>query len=105
MAQLFGLLCSARLQEYEQTKARVVAAERHMLRAFGFIIHVEHPHRFVLNYGQMLGLSTAVQQVVLVCCCAGGGHPPPAPHPLCLGPGQRQPAHAGAPLPPHHPCP
>eukprot|EP00887_Chlorella_sp_A99_P002262 scaffold10.g2262.t1 len=49
-------------QEYEQTKAAVVAAERHMLRAFGFIIHVEHPHRFVLNYGQMLGLPRVVQQ-------------------------------------------
>jgi hypothetical protein len=36
-------------------KVQAVRAERHMLRAFGFVLHVEHPHRFVLNYCQILG--------------------------------------------------
>jgi hypothetical protein len=42
------------LQRYEEQKQQAVKAERHMLRAFGFVLHVEHPHRFVLNYCQML---------------------------------------------------
>jgi uncharacterized protein YlbG (UPF0298 family) len=37
-------------------KMQAVVAERHMLRAFGFVVHMEHPHRFVLNYCQMLML-------------------------------------------------
>ncbi|KAL0037214.1 hypothetical protein WJX79_006696 [Trebouxia sp. C0005] len=35
---------------YEKWKSDVVTLERIMLRAFGFILHVEHPHKFVLNY-------------------------------------------------------
>lgn len=27
------------------------------LNAFGFITHVDHPHKFVLNYLQLLGLN------------------------------------------------
>jgi cyclin L len=43
-------------RQYEDIKAEVVRLERHMLRALGFIVHVEHPHRFVLTFGQLLGL-------------------------------------------------
>ena len=48
---------------YPAPQVAVVACERHMLRAFGFVVHVEHPHRFVLNYGQMLALPREAQQV------------------------------------------
>ncbi|KAL4440342.1 hypothetical protein ABPG75_003343 [Micractinium tetrahymenae] len=41
-------------QKYEELKMQATTVERHMLRAFGFVVHVEHPHRFVLNYCQML---------------------------------------------------
>ena len=47
-------------QKYEEMKMQAVVAERHMLRAFGFVVHVEHPHRFVLNYCQMLMLRWAL---------------------------------------------
>lgn len=31
-----------------------------MLKAFGFITHVEHPHKLMLNYLQILGLALGV---------------------------------------------
>ncbi|KAI3431465.1 hypothetical protein D9Q98_004517 [Chlorella vulgaris] len=50
-------------QRYEQMKQEATKAERLMLRALGFVLHVEHPHRFVLNYCQILGCGTkALQQ-------------------------------------------
>lgn len=33
-----------------------------MLKAFGFITHVEHPHKLLLNYCQVLGLDDAGSQ-------------------------------------------
>lgn len=50
------------LQRYATLKAQVVYGERHALRAFGFVVHVEHPHRFVLTFGQLLGLGREVLQ-------------------------------------------
>jgi hypothetical protein len=47
---------------YDLLKTEVVRTERHMLRAFGFIVHVEHPHRFVLTFGQLLGLDKELLQ-------------------------------------------
>lgn len=41
---------------YDEIKAEVVRGERQMLRSFGFIVQVEHPHRFVLTFGGLLGL-------------------------------------------------
>lgn len=41
-------------QKYEEMKMQATTVERHLLRAFGFVVHVEHPHRFILNYCQML---------------------------------------------------
>lgn len=38
------------LQTFEKWKSDVITLERIMLRSFGFILHVEHPHKFVLNY-------------------------------------------------------
>ena len=49
-------------QRYDALKTEVVRAERHILRAFGFIVNVEHPHRFVLVFGQLLGLTKEVLQ-------------------------------------------
>ncbi|RMZ55819.1 hypothetical protein APUTEX25_003785, partial [Auxenochlorella protothecoides] len=48
---------------YAELKAAVVRDERHLLRALGFVIGAEQPHRFVLNYGALvLGAGTRVQQ-------------------------------------------
>ena len=47
------------LQRYDVLKQEAVQTERHMLRAFGFVVHVEHPHRFILNYCQMVLFDTA----------------------------------------------
>ena len=41
---------------YDEIKTEVVRGERQMLRCFGFIVQVEHPHRFVLTFGGLLGL-------------------------------------------------
>lgn len=48
---------------YADFKAAVVRDERQLLRALGFAIAVEQPHRFVLNYGALvLEASPRVQQ-------------------------------------------
>jgi transcription initiation factor TFIIIB Brf1 subunit/transcription initiation factor TFIIB len=35
----------------------LVRKERHMLKEFGCVIKIEHPHKFVLNYLQILSLA------------------------------------------------
>ena len=45
--------CHLLPQKFEEMKAEVVRAERLMLRSFGFIVHVEQPHRFVLSYAHV----------------------------------------------------
>ena len=47
-------------KRYEDIKADLVRVERHMLREFGFCIHAEHPHKFVLNYLRMMGQDSAM---------------------------------------------
>jgi hypothetical protein len=49
-------------KRYDELKGELIRCERHMLREFGFIAHVEHPHKFVLNYAQVLELDTRVMQ-------------------------------------------
>ena len=49
-------------QEYEDIKQDLIRTERHALREFGFCIHVEHPHKFVLNYLRMFELGKDVMQ-------------------------------------------
>jgi hypothetical protein len=49
-------------RRYEALKAEAVRCERHMLRALGFVLHMDHPHRFVLTFGQLLGAPRAVLQ-------------------------------------------
>lgn len=41
-------------QTYAQFKEACIRYERELLRSFGFITHVEHPHKLVLNYCQVM---------------------------------------------------
>lgn len=47
-----GGWCS--LQKYEELKGELIRVERMILREFGFIVHVEHPHKLVLNHLHMM---------------------------------------------------
>lgn len=38
------------LQRYEELKIDLIRTERHLLKEMGFICHVEHPHKFIINY-------------------------------------------------------
>ncbi|GAX75351.1 hypothetical protein CEUSTIGMA_g2795.t1 [Chlamydomonas eustigma] len=42
-------------RDYLAAKDTVIRYERELLRAFGFIVHAEHPHNFVINYVHFLG--------------------------------------------------
>ncbi|KAJ7545809.1 hypothetical protein O6H91_08G011600 [Diphasiastrum complanatum] len=35
---------------YEELKTDLIKTERHLLKEMGFICHVEHPHKFIINY-------------------------------------------------------
>eukprot|EP00249_Psilotum_nudum_P023150 c28760_g1_i3 orf=839-1852(+) len=37
-------------KEYEELKIDLIRTERHLLKEMGFICHVEHPHKFIINY-------------------------------------------------------
>ena len=43
-------------------KQRMFTVESHMLRAFGFVGHVEHPHKFVLSLLIMMEQGPQLQQ-------------------------------------------
>jgi hypothetical protein len=47
------------LQEADEFRRSLIRYEMEMLKAFGFITHVEHPHKLLLNYCQVLGLDDA----------------------------------------------
>eukprot|EP00976_Prorocentrum_cordatum_P063533 1177121-Prorocentrum_minimum.AAC.6 len=49
-------------QRYDHLKHDLIKNERLLLREFGFIVHVEHPHKFVLNYLQMMGMGQELMQ-------------------------------------------
>jgi hypothetical protein len=49
-------------QEAEEFRRSLIRYELEMLKAFGFITHVEHPHKLLLNYCQVLGLDDAGSQ-------------------------------------------
>lgn len=42
-------------QEFVAAKDTIIRYERELLRNFGFIVHAEHPHNFVINYARLLG--------------------------------------------------
>lgn len=50
------------MQEYNQMKERVFAYERVLLKTFGFIIHADHPHKFVMSYVHLLEGDSALAQ-------------------------------------------
>jgi cyclin L len=37
------------VQSYHEKKIWLTTYERKMLRAFGFIMHVDHPHKFLIS--------------------------------------------------------
>ena len=43
-------------------KERLFQTEAVMLRAFGFVLHVEHPHKFVLSLLLLLGFDGTILQ-------------------------------------------
>ena len=49
------------LQRFEHLKQDVFRVEKSMLRAFGFVTHVEHPHKFVLSLLQILDIQSLEQ--------------------------------------------
>ena len=49
-------------REHDEFRADVIRIERHALREFGFCVHVEHPHKFVLNVVRMFEQSEALMQ-------------------------------------------
>lgn len=40
---------AAAVQEYMRAKDRLVHLELTLMREFGFVLHVEHPHKFALS--------------------------------------------------------
>ena len=52
----------AMLQEYATFKQELINVERCLLRTFGFVLHVDHPHKFVLNYCNLLKVDTVFKQ-------------------------------------------
>lgn len=53
----------AALQEYEEFRRSLIRYELEMLKAFGFITNVEHPHKLMLNYIQILNLPPAAAMI------------------------------------------
>lgn len=47
------------LQEGEEFRRSLIRYELEMLKAFGFITHVEHPHKQMLNFCQLLKVDAA----------------------------------------------
>jgi hypothetical protein len=48
---------------YEEMKTDLIRTERHLLKEMGFICHVEHPHKFILQYlDQLLVEDAKVRQ-------------------------------------------
>eukprot|EP00245_Coleochaete_scutata_P004561 TRINITY_DN17279_c0_g2_i1.p1 TRINITY_DN17279_c0_g2~~TRINITY_DN17279_c0_g2_i1.p1 ORF type:complete len:464 (+),score=119.44 TRINITY_DN17279_c0_g2_i1:181-1572(+) len=41
-------------KKFEDLKTDLIRTERHLLKEMGFICHVEHPHKFILDYLRLL---------------------------------------------------
>jgi hypothetical protein len=52
------------LQEFWNLKEGCLKYEREMLRVFGFITHVDHPHKIMLNYCHVLSLDKVCPAVI-----------------------------------------
>ncbi len=42
------------LQTYHNAKDAIIKYERDLLRAFGFIVHCDHPHKLLINFAVLL---------------------------------------------------
>ncbi|KAF2077716.1 hypothetical protein CYY_000963 [Polysphondylium violaceum] len=49
-------------QHYWDLKGDVIAAEFEILREFGFMVSVDYPHKYILNYMKLLDKSTELAQ-------------------------------------------
>lgn len=57
------LLLTSVVQAYDELRVELIRMERHLLKEMGFICHVEHPHKFIPVYLEVLGVKDpAVQQ-------------------------------------------
>lgn len=50
------------VQEYAIFKKELIDVERCLLRTLGFIMHVDHPHKFVLDYSRILDANPRLRQ-------------------------------------------
>lgn len=50
-------------KEFEEFRQGMIRYERHLLRTFGFVMHVEHPHKFLLSYCNLLETSEDFKQM------------------------------------------
>ncbi|KAG1653418.1 hypothetical protein FOA52_009127 [Chlamydomonas sp. UWO 241] len=41
-------------KEYQAAKDTIIRYEREVLRTFGFIVHADHPHNYIINYVRLL---------------------------------------------------
>ena len=51
------------MQAYSEKKVHLVKAEKMILTQLGFILHVDHPHKDMLNYLHYLQASPSLMQV------------------------------------------
>ncbi len=51
-------------QDYNTFKEACIRYERDMLKSLGFITHVEHPHKLLLNYCQVMKVDKAAPELV-----------------------------------------
>eukprot|EP01119_Soliformovum_irregulare_P011773 TRINITY_DN2985_c0_g1_i1.p1 TRINITY_DN2985_c0_g1~~TRINITY_DN2985_c0_g1_i1.p1 ORF type:complete len:280 (+),score=81.14 TRINITY_DN2985_c0_g1_i1:329-1168(+) len=51
------------VKEYWSMKQSLITTERFILKELGFILHVVHPHKFLLNYFNILGGDTEFKQI------------------------------------------
>ncbi|KAL2634673.1 hypothetical protein R1flu_006152 [Riccia fluitans] len=49
-------------KKYEEMKTDLITTERHLLKEMGFICHVEHPHKFIINYLSQLEAGQLMQE-------------------------------------------
>ncbi|BFI10117.1 cyclin L [Marchantia polymorpha subsp. ruderalis] len=49
-------------KKYEEMKTDLITTERHLLKEMGFICHVEHPHKFIINYLSQLEAGELMQE-------------------------------------------
>eukprot|EP00270_Netrium_digitus_P016975 TRINITY_DN6154_c0_g1_i1.p1 TRINITY_DN6154_c0_g1~~TRINITY_DN6154_c0_g1_i1.p1 ORF type:complete len:569 (-),score=53.60 TRINITY_DN6154_c0_g1_i1:537-2063(-) len=49
-------------KQYDELKTDLIRTERHLLKEMGFVCHVEHPHKFILNYLSQLEVVDELKQ-------------------------------------------